>query len=124
MDIPKLPHPEMSTSFERLFFLLSLLKPGQKQLAESEMAVLIAGLLSSTDDKDNLAKIAKTISPIIESYNQKELYAKVNEARKNMNSNKKRKKAEEMICDRLGVGKSEEDGKGTFVLFSFVAKSL
>ncbi|KAF8330130.1 hypothetical protein F5887DRAFT_1110780 [Amanita rubescens] len=114
VDKPKLPHPETSTSFERLFFLLSLLNPGQKQLAESEMALLIAGLLSSTDDKDNLTKIAETISPIIESYDRKELYAKVNEARKKMNDTKQRKKAENVICNRLGVGKSKEDGEVSY----------
>ncbi len=79
--------------------------------------ILIAGLLSSTEDKDNLAKIAETIPPIIESYDSKKLYAEVNEAKKKVDSDKGRKKAEEMISNRLGVGKHEEDEKGTFLLF-------
>lgn len=116
-DVPTLPHPAISTSFERLFFLLSLLKPGKKQLNESEMAVLIAGLLSSTKDYDDIAKIEETILPIMEGYDLKKLHAKIDEARKTMNSNQGQKKAEELISRRLGVGRSEEGETRTFALF-------
>ena len=117
VDVPTLPHPAISTSFERLFFLLSLLKPGQKQLNESEMAVLIAGLLSSTKDYDDIAKIEETILPIMEGYDLKKLHAKIGEARKTMNSNQGQRKAEELISRRLGVGRSKEGETRTFALF-------
>ncbi|KAF8697244.1 hypothetical protein AX14_001422 [Amanita brunnescens Koide BX004] len=97
VDIPRLP---MATSFDRLFFLLSLVKTDQNQLGKEEMALLIAALFSSTNSQAQLANVAQVIPPLIESYNKMELYARVSEL---MSDDLEVGKIEETLRMRLGI---------------------
>lgn len=78
------------------------------------MALLIAALFSSTDNQDELAKVAELIPPLIESYNKTELYARVSEL---MAKDLEVDKVEEKLRTRLG------SKRGMFVLFSLVAET-
>lgn len=98
----------MATSFDRLFFLLSLVKTDQNQLGKEEMALLIAALFSSTNSQAQLANVAQVIPPLIESYNKMELYARVSEL---MSDDLEVGKIEETLRMRLGIK------TGTFVFF-------
>ena len=114
VDIFKIQRAPTTTSFDRLLSLLPLVQGGKKPLGKDDMALLIAALFSSTDNQDELAKVAELIPPLIESYNKTELYARVSEL---MAKDLEVDKVEEKLRTRLG------SKRGMFVLFSLVAET-